>query len=65
MEDNQELLRGKQRAWHKVAKDEVFANEVHITVKKITDKATNMKRVWKEAREMQQRSVTVLAVEKL
>jgi len=25
MEENQELLRGKQIAWHKVAKDEVFS----------------------------------------
>jgi len=34
MEENQELLRGKQIAWHKVAKDEVFSNEIHITGKK-------------------------------
>ena len=32
----------------------MLSNEVHITVKEITDKVTNVKHVWKEAREMQQ-----------
>ena len=27
IEDNQELLRGKQTAWHKDIKDQVFAND--------------------------------------
>ncbi|RPB25363.1 hypothetical protein L211DRAFT_867338 [Terfezia boudieri ATCC MYA-4762] len=56
MEDNQEELRGKQITWHKLVKGQVFADEDHITVKRITDKSTNMKRSWKDARAMQQRS---------
>ncbi|KAF8424327.1 hypothetical protein EV426DRAFT_599504 [Tirmania nivea] len=56
MEENQEELRGKQIKWHKLVKEQVFSNDEHITVKRITDKATNMKRSWKEARAMQQRS---------
>ncbi|KAF8417327.1 hypothetical protein EV426DRAFT_721276 [Tirmania nivea] len=56
MEENQEELRGKQITWHKLVKGQVFADEDHITVKRIMDKATNMKRSWKDARAMQQRS---------
>ena len=44
MEDNQELLRGKQATWYKDIKDQVFVNDDHITLKKIKEKATNMKR---------------------
>jgi len=33
MEDNQEQLRGKQIAWHKEVKEQVFGAEEHITVK--------------------------------
>ncbi|KAF8430248.1 hypothetical protein EV426DRAFT_713247 [Tirmania nivea] len=40
MEENQELLRGKQ---------------VHITVKKISEKMSNMKKAWKDAKAMQAR----------
>ena len=43
MEDNQEELRGKQNIWHKQVKEEVFTNEEHITVKRIVEKAVNMK----------------------
>ena len=56
MAANQEELRGKQITWHRRVKEQVFSSEEHITVKRITDKATNMKRSWKEARAMQQRS---------
>jgi len=34
IEDNEEKLRGKQIAWHKEVKEEAFADEDHITVKK-------------------------------
>ncbi|KAF8458007.1 hypothetical protein BGX38DRAFT_1155017, partial [Terfezia claveryi] len=44
MEENQEQLRGKQITWHKLVKEQVFSTDEHITVKRITDKATNMKR---------------------
>ena len=43
MEENQELLHDKQFSWHKEVKEQVFPNEAHITVKRITEKATNMK----------------------
>ena len=32
MEDNQQQLRGKQSAWYKVVKEEVFSTDEHITV---------------------------------
>ena len=50
MEDNQESLKGKQIPWHKDVKEEVFATDDHITVKKITDKAGNLKKNWKSAK---------------
>ena len=56
IEDNQEKLRAKQIVWHKQAKEEVFINEVHITVKRITKKVVDMKASWKSSREMQERS---------
>ena len=56
MEDNQELLRGKQAAWHKDIKAQVFGNDNHITLKKIKEKAANMKRAWKDAKAMQELS---------
>ena len=49
MEENLEELRGKQITWHKLAKEQVFPNDDHITVKKIGGKAINMKRSWKGA----------------
>ncbi|KAF8469206.1 hypothetical protein BDZ91DRAFT_721903 [Kalaharituber pfeilii] len=56
MEENPEALRGKQIGWHKDVKDEVFANDDHITVKKIGDKAMNMKKAWREAKALQERN---------
>ena len=53
MEENLEQLRGKQSRWYPDVKDEVFYNEEHITVKKINDKASNMKKAWKEAKASQ------------
>ena len=54
MEENPQDLKGKQIAWHKDVKDQVFSEpgDEHITVKKITEKASNMKRRWKEAKAM-------------
>jgi len=43
IEEHEEYLRGKQSAWHKQVKEEVFSNHDHITVKRIADKTTNMK----------------------
>ena len=34
MEDNPDDLKGKQAAWHKVVKNEAFARDEHIAVKK-------------------------------
>ena len=56
MEENQEKLCGKQISWQKDVKEQQFPNNDHITVKKITDKVANMKRAWKDARAMQDRS---------
>ena len=57
MEGNQELLRVKQIARHKQVKEEVFANEGHITVKKINENAINMKEALMEgSKAMQERS---------
>ncbi|RPB20104.1 hypothetical protein L211DRAFT_572676 [Terfezia boudieri ATCC MYA-4762] len=56
MEDNREQLRGKQVAWHKEVKEQAFANEDHITVKRISEKMGNMKKAWNAARAMQTRS---------
>jgi len=56
MEENQELLRGKQSEWHKRVKAQVFRDEgdEYITVKKIGEKVNNMKKCWKEAKAMQE-----------
>ena len=45
MEDNQQHLQGKQMAWYKLVKEEVFAGDdhMHIMVKKIADKVFNIK----------------------
>ena len=56
MEENREKLRGKQITWYKEVKDEEFGAEAHITVKKISDKLGNMRKVWKDAKAMQARS---------
>ena len=56
MEDNQDKLRSKQITWYKEVKEEAFADDDNITVKKISEKVSNMKRVWKDAKAMQARS---------
>lgn len=53
MEENPEQLHGKQSRWYRDVKDEVFYNDEHITVKKINDKASNMKKASKEAKASQ------------
>ena len=64
MEENQELLQGKQTAWFKDVKQQEFSNDEHITVKRIADKVTNMKRAWKGAKALQERSRWGLTREK-
>ncbi|KAF8459269.1 hypothetical protein BDZ91DRAFT_464829 [Kalaharituber pfeilii] len=56
MQENFESLRGKQVVWHKDVKDQVFSDDDHITVKKIGEKAQNMKKSWKDAKAMHTRS---------
>ncbi|KAF8424368.1 hypothetical protein EV426DRAFT_574030 [Tirmania nivea] len=56
MEDNQEKLRGKQAAWHKDVKEQVFAEDPDITVNRIRDKAQNMKKAWSDARKLREQS---------
>lgn len=56
MEANQECVRGKQSAWHKEVKEQVFADADHITVKRIREKAVNMRSGWKHARAYRERS---------
>lgn len=46
MEDHPLEIRGKQSSWHKDIKDEVFKDNAHVTVRRICDKATNMKKQW-------------------
>ena len=67
IEDNRELLRGKQLTWHKLVKEEVFIDNTdeHIVVKKITEKVNNMKKRWKEAKAMQERSGYVQTIPNL
>ena len=50
MEDNSEELQGKQAAWHRKVLDEVFylCIDTHIDVKRICNKALNMKKQWRE-----------------
>ncbi|KAF8416376.1 hypothetical protein EV426DRAFT_721831 [Tirmania nivea] len=43
IEDNQEKLRGKQLAWHKNVKEEIFKDDDDMTIKRIREKAVNMK----------------------
>ena len=56
VEDNQDKLRGKQITWYKEVKEEAFVDDGNITVKKISEKVGNMKRVWKDAKAIQARS---------
>ncbi|KAF8445291.1 hypothetical protein BGX38DRAFT_1331077 [Terfezia claveryi] len=46
MEDNQEKLRGKQSAWHKDVKEEIFKDDDDMTIKRIREKAVNIKTSW-------------------
>jgi len=48
MEEHPEPLRGKQAIWHKDVKDHVFKNDEHVTVKRICNKAANMRRQWSD-----------------
>ena len=57
IEKHPEELRGKEIIWQKDAKEQLWPNDAHITIRKLTDKVANMKRAWKEAREMQDQSV--------
>jgi len=55
MEDHEEEIRGKQVQWHKEVKEQVFADEEHILVKRITEKMDTMRKAWKDAKAMQER----------
>ena len=63
MEEHQEVLRGKQTAWFKDIKEQEFPDDEHITIKKISDKVNNMKKAWKAAKGMQERSGWGLTME--
>ena len=56
MEDHEEEIRGKQVQWHKEVKEQVFADEEHIPVKRITEKMGSMRKAWKGAKAGQKRS---------
>lgn len=56
MEENEESLRGRQAAWHKDVKDQVFADNEEITVKRIKEKVQNMRSSWKLARKLREQS---------
>ena len=55
MEEDPGGLRGKQAVWHKNLKEQVFGGDEHVTVKRISDKAANMKGQWREASAMRHR----------
>ena len=50
MKENPHLLRGKPQVWHTKIYDQFFQNSEHITITKIRDKLSNMKRSWQAAR---------------
>ena len=52
MEEHEDLLQGKKHIWHQEVHIQVFSDYEHITVKKIKEKANNMKRSWQAARAM-------------
>jgi hypothetical protein len=56
MEENQQSLRGKQSAWHKDVKEQLFGDNEDITVKRIGEKVQNMKGAWRNARKLQEQS---------
>ncbi|RPB18712.1 hypothetical protein L211DRAFT_692041 [Terfezia boudieri ATCC MYA-4762] len=49
-------LRGKQLAWYKDVKEQVFGDNEDITVKRIGEKVQNMKIAWRNARKIQEQS---------
>jgi len=53
MEDHEEEIRGKQVQWQKEVKEQVFADEEHIPVKRIIEKMGNMRKAWKDVKAMQ------------
>ncbi|KAF8430098.1 hypothetical protein EV426DRAFT_579780 [Tirmania nivea] len=56
MEDHQENLRGKQAAWHKDVKDQLFSEDEWISIKRIKEKAQNLKIAWTKARKIRDQS---------
>jgi len=56
MEENKESLKGKQATWHKDVKDQLFADQEEITVKRIREKVNNMKAAWRETRKLREQS---------
>jgi len=56
MEENVESLCGKQAAWHKDVKGQVFAEDEEMTINQIRDKVQNMKKAWSEARKLRKQS---------
>ena len=56
MEENQQSLQGKASVWHKDVKEQVFAENEEITVKRIKEKAQNMKNAWRTARKIWEQS---------
>jgi len=56
MEDHEEEIRGKQVQWHKEVKEQVFAAEEHIPVKRITEKMGNKRKARKGVKAVQERS---------
>jgi len=56
MGENQEKLRGKQSSWHKDVKEQVFKENEEISVKRIREKAQNMKIAWSKARKLRDQS---------
>lgn len=63
MEENQQSLRGKQSVWHNDIKEQVFAEDEDITVKRIREKVQNMKNAWRSARKLWQQSGSGLRAE--
>jgi hypothetical protein len=53
MEQNSNLMNGKQIVWHRLLKNTTFPDAEHITVKKISDKVQNMRRSYNKAKQMQ------------
>ena len=52
MEENQQSLQGRASAWHTDVKQQVFAQNEAITVKRIREKAQNMRNAWRNARRL-------------